>query len=171
MLRDDIQAASAAIRTAIERTDGPLPPTFLVEFLLRHWRVYLARLHAQHGADSKLWREAIALTQQLLWSVSPKVTNAERAALAGALKSLLEGLRQGAAIATVADAAQRGFFDDLSRWHLWLINPASNPMPAAAATQKPAPDFGATLRLDSVDPRYRKIMDYLESDNIEEIAI
>ena len=171
MLRDDIQAASAAIRAAIERTDGPLPPTFLVEFLLRHWRVYLARLHAQHGAKSMLWHDAVALTQQLLWSVSPKVTNAERAALASALKSLLEGVREGARIATVADEVQRVFFDDLSRWHLWLINPISNPMPAAAATQKSALDLGATLRLDTVDPRYRKIMDYLESDNIEEIAI
>jgi hypothetical protein len=171
MLRDDIQAASAAIRTAIERTEGPLPPTFLVEFLLRHWRVYLARLHAQCGADARLWHDAVALTQQLIWSVSPKITNAERAALAGSLKSLLEGVRQGATVAAVAESVQRVFFDDLSRWHLWLINPASNPAPTAAATPKSALDLGATLRLDTVDPRYRKIMDYLESDNIEEIAI
>lgn len=168
-MRDDIQAASAVIRSAIERMEGPLPPAFLVEFLLRHWRVYLARVHAQQGAGTT-WTEAVAVTERLLWSVSPKATPTDRAALAGAIKPLLDGIRRGATVAAMTAQAQRSFLDELSRWHLWLINPATNPAPLDTNAEEKDMDLSATLRLDAMDPRYRKIMDLLESDNVEEIS-
>jgi hypothetical protein len=169
-MRDDIQAASAVIRSAIERMEGPLPPAFLVEFLLRHWRVYLARVHAQQGAGAAIWTEAVAVTERLLWSVSPKAAPADRTALASAIKPLLDGIRRGAKVAAMTEQAQRSFLDELSRWHLWLINPAANPAPVDTKADEKDMDLSATLRLDAMDPRYRKIMDLLESDNVEEIS-
>ena len=61
-----LEAANNVIRNAIEAANGPLPPSFVVEFLLTHWRQYLAAIHRVHGEASQEWKDAIAVSDQLV---------------------------------------------------------------------------------------------------------
>jgi hypothetical protein len=165
----DIQAASQVVRRGIEQIEGPLPPAFVVEFLLRHWRAYLARTHAKYGGggESPEWARALAATDRLLWSIAPKPTPEDRAKLLRTLKELLPQLKHGMAVALMSEQAQSAFLHELSDFHSALVNPKATPTAEAkaAAEQDPA----STLRMDVHDPRYRAIMDLLRSDNVEQI--
>ncbi|MFO1436344.1 MAG: DUF1631 family protein [Gammaproteobacteria bacterium] len=83
-----IEAATEIIDVAIEAQQGPLPPTFLVEFVLGPWRAHLSHIHSEQGEASKEWSDAAKATNLLLWSVAPKL-GADRQTLADSGELLL----------------------------------------------------------------------------------
>ena len=79
MLTADIWTAartSAEIRYAIEASGGPLPPAFIVQFLLGDWRHYLTSTLNACGEDSEEARATMETTALLLWSARPVPTEA-----------------------------------------------------------------------------------------------
>ncbi|MGE0387477.1 MAG: DUF1631 family protein [Gammaproteobacteria bacterium] len=168
MMAEDVKAASDAVRSAIESTNGPLPPPFVVEFLLRHWRRYLALTHSERGPDSEEWHAACHTTERLLWSVAPKSSADERVELIRAIKALLAELRHGMQAENCPAAEQSVFLQRLSDWHLGLVNLPGAAHPGAGAKPQER-DLSDTFRLDLNDPRYRQIMDMLDNANVEQI--
>src|SRR5690554_5211680 len=117
------KAATDSIRRHIEAAHGPLPPGFLVQFLLEDWRRYLAMVHRDHGEHSAEWREANRLTERLLWSIAPKETPEERAELVRSLEPLLSGLRRGMEVSGMDDERRAEFLRLLESVHIVRINP------------------------------------------------
>jgi hypothetical protein len=174
MQPEDVRAATFAVRTAIERTHGPLPPAFVVEFLLRHWRRYLAALHAEVGPCGSEWEGALAAMDRLLWSVAPKLSGDDRLRLIKHLKTVLEPLRAGLAAIGVDPATLEPFFRELSEQHLVLINPSPAAVEAANALPESArrvPDASDTIQMNVLDPRYQKILDLLDNADVEKIEM
>lgn len=180
MSETPVQAAGAAIRKAIEATQGPLPPAFVVEFLLSHWRRYLALTHRDAGPASEAWKAAVTATERLLWSVAPKATADDRNALSAALNPLLVSLRRGLDVAAMDEATRAAFLRQLADWHLSLISQASTPgsatQAAVAPLSPPASDaddapLSDTISLDVNDPRYAKLLDMLQGGEVEEVNI
>lgn len=162
----DVQAAGAAIRKAIADGDGPLPPKFLVEFLLQEWRRYLALTHHREGPDSADWAAAVDATRRLILSVLPVRSAAQRSKLMQSLPKLVADLKKGCATAATPDAARDAFLAQLREIHLALIEPPKN------GREAPEPDLSDTITMDVRDPRYRLLLDKLDgADGVEHIEM
>lgn len=161
-----VHAAREAIRTAIGRANGPLPPPFLTRFLLDHWLRYLAITHRDQGESSPAWAEAVKTTDLLLWSVTPKVTKEDKRALTEQLEPLLASLRIG--MAGAGDQAQGSFLSQLSDWHLKII---TQPAGDARQIKDVAANSDSTLQIDLNDPRYKELLELLSNARLEKIDL
>ena len=155
-LLPDVKAASAAIRTAISDADGPLPPHFLVEFLLSQWRRYLALTHHRHGPTSAEWTYAVAATRRLLFSVLPITSIEQRTKLAKSLTGLVADIKHGAQLGTLEPAARDLFLRQLGEFHIEKLDP-NRPLDPVHAM-----NLSDTISMDTRDPRYRALMDQLD---------
>lgn len=176
-------AATAVIDRAIENAEGPLPPPFLVEFLLGPWRRFLAAIYHDEGPGSRDWELARHATELLLWSIAPKATEAEKTALGNALKALVEAVRRAMDVAGWDSGAQSAFLRQLREWHLQLIKretpappPDATPPPLGEVSRQPgspgAPaDLADTVHLDVTDPHYRAYLDMLNHAIMEKIEL
>lgn len=162
----DVQAAGAAIRKAIADGDGPLPPKFLVEFLLQEWRRYLALTHHRHGPESDEWAAAVDCTRRLILSVLPVRSASQRSKLMQSLPRLVTDLKAGCAVAATPGSVRDAFLAQLREIHLALIEPPKN------GKQAPEPDLSDTITMDVRDPRYRMLLDKLDgADGVEHIEM
>lgn len=162
----DVQAAGAAIRKAIADGDGPLPPKFLVEFLLQEWRRYLALTHRRHGPESVEWQAAVDATLHLILSVLPVRSAAQRSKLTQSLPKLVADLKIGTATAGTPVAVRDAFLAQLRDVHLGLIEPPKS------GKEAPEPDLSDTISMDVRDPRYRMLLDKLDgADGVEHIEL
>lgn len=161
------EAAAAAIRTAIAEGDGPLPPHFVVAFMLCEWRRYLALTRQEYGESSVEWRNALDTTQRLVLSLQAPANSADRARLTQSLPGLIADLKTGASLAGMPVAARDNFLATLREYHLRLIDPSSAPRP-----RRRGEDPSDTIALDTRDPRLRAVLDRLDgADGVEYIEM
>lgn len=160
---DSVRAAADAIRHAIAEADGPLPPSYLIDFLLRDWRRHLAWTHHRHGSESREWRQAVDITQRLLVSVLPIDSAETRSKLLKTLPTLIGDLRAGMAAVAVPEAERDAFLSELRETHMALINA---PLPTAPPVE---PDFTSTVAMNVMDPRYRELLDKLDGASVESV--
>lgn len=162
----DVQAAGAAIRKAIADGDGPLPPKFVVQFLLQEWRRYLALTHWRHGPDSPQWTSAVDATQRLILSVLPVRSAAQRSKLMQSLPQLVADLKTGCATAATPGDVRDEFLAQLRETHLALLEPRKD------RAETPERDLSDTVTMDVRDPRYRLLLDKLDgADGVEHIEV
>jgi hypothetical protein len=162
----DVQAAGAAIRKAIADGDGPLPPKFLVEFLLQEWRRYLALTHHRHGPASAEWQAAVDATLRLIVSAQPVHSPAQRSRLMQSLPALVAAIKFGTGVADTPLATREAFLAEMRNIHLALIEPPVD------GKEKPEADLSDTVSMDVRDPRYRMLLDRLDgADGVEHIEM
>jgi hypothetical protein len=162
----DIKAAGIAIRKAITDVDGPLPPHFVVEFLLSQWRRYLALTHHEHGSSSPEWSAALATTRQLLISILPMTSHAQRTQLARSVPQLVSDLKLGAKLGRIEPLALELFLKQLGEVHFAKLDP-SRPLEPAHTS-----DLSDTISMDVRDPRYRALLDQLDGvEGVEHIEM
>lgn len=163
--RQDIQAASAALRNAIAETDGPLPPAWVVEFMLRSWRRYLVLAHHDSGPGSAGWARAIDCTRRLLQSIVPTESPERRTLLIHELPRLVTDVKIAIDKAQVDAQDRDSFLDQLRQLHMSLLK--LDQMPAEAGS-----DFSDTVTMDVRDPRYRALLDRLDgAEGMEHIEM
>ncbi len=163
--RNDIQAASAALRNAIAETDGPLPPAWVVEFMLRSWRRYLVLAHHDSGAGSAGWARAMDCTRRLLQSIVPTESPERRATLIKELPRLVTDVKIAIDKAQVDPHERDAFLDQLRQLHMSLLKLDQMPL-------SPTPDFSDTVTMDVRDPRYRALLDKLDgAEGMEHIEM
>jgi len=168
MSHPSVEAASAVVRSRIESTPGPIPPGFLVAVLLTCWRRYLALVHRDHGAESPRWREAVELTEQLLWSVAPKADAEARRRLKETLEPLVTGLKAALEHGGMPDAARRAFLQELAEVHIARLNPERPGPFALPFGQDPGAD---TIAFDIRDPRHARLLEFLNGAEIEQVTL
>lgn len=166
MPSQNVQVATDAIRNAIERIQGPLPPPFVVEFLMRQWRRYLVAILAENRPGGEDWLGALSAMEWLLWSVAPKSPD-ERAKLLRELRGGLESLRAGMRAIGTGEALVEPFFAQLETHHRTLLQPMREVSETAGTDDEPTGT--STVQLDIHDPRYRRIMDLLNDADVENI--
>jgi hypothetical protein len=163
--KEDFQRATAAIRTAIAEGEGPLPPHFVVEFLLGGWRRYMALVRQQAGESSSQWRDALEVTCGLVRSLHPPRDADQRAALIRALPRLIAELKAGASLAGMAADGRDAFLTALRDFHLQLLERANAP-----GGRDPRDALSDTITMDTRDPRLRALLDRLDgADGVEHI--
>jgi hypothetical protein len=107
------------------------------------WVGSLAAVHADHGEGSAPWNAMLALADELLWSVEPKVRAEDRRRLVGGIPGLIRGLQEGMARAGADEAAREAFLGALVDCHADAVKAGLRgtalPRRERAATPPPAP--------------------------------
>ena len=90
---------------------------FLRQFLTQVWTQAMMKATARHGADSDLVKRLRVAGRDLVMSVQPKGSPAERKAFLVRLPHLMKDLNEGIALIGWPDAAKKDFFDKLMPAH------------------------------------------------------
>ncbi len=88
-------AESTTMKEIQPRIDADLNLDFVRDFVATHWKNLLFICCARHGKDSTEWKQSVQTMDELIWSVKPKTTPADRQKLVAMQPRLLEKLRLG----------------------------------------------------------------------------
>jgi hypothetical protein len=160
-------AVNHLLRSVIEASSGPLPPQFVLRFLLNEWRQYLVRVYRRYGAGRE-WDIARTTTELFLWGVAPKEDADERRELAARLGEIVSLAHEVMDIAGTTDEDRQSFFDALGDWHLEMIARAPRTPPPLIIRDD---DEERTVEVSINDIRFRELMDVLDMARIERVEL
>lgn len=157
--------ASLRSRQEIEQRLGPDVAAPVADFLRSHWQKLLLVNALEHGEQSLTWTENLALVDDLLWSIQPKIDLEERKRLAKLLPSVVQRLNAGMARLGLAADTQSAFLDACFALQTAAMRGGSG-TPPAAPTAAPEAPLGRTAAVSelSTDKLLLKIFD-LAGDN------
>ena len=92
-------------------------PGFILLFLQGPWAAHLASLYLRGGVTAKGWAQGLATIDDLLWSLTPKVSKEERQKLVALLPKLLKQLDEGIQDAGQSQEERDRFFTNLVKYH------------------------------------------------------
>lgn len=136
---DRLEIAGAVARSEVEkRIEAHAVPTFLGNFLRRHWQRALTHVYASSGEDSETWSSGVATLEDLVWSVQPKRTQEDRKHLVALLPSLLKRLSAGMQMPGWPQEDRERFMSNLVEAHAAAVKPslANVDSPSAAVAEQ-----------------------------------
>src|SRR5690606_19080598 len=101
-----------------ERLLGKTLPEVVVRLLRDGWSKVLQLTSLKHGGESEEWRAALAVMDDLIWSVEPHESPEDRLRLLELVPSLLKSLRDGLASAAIDPFVTSEFFSKLEAVHV-----------------------------------------------------
>ena len=125
--RERKEVAASRVAAEVEpRLNRRQVPPLIAGFIGRNWRLVLAEIFIRVGDADPEWAESLRLMDELIWSVEPKASAAERDRLVVLLPDLLKRLRAGLARVELEDAWD-GFFSDLIQLHMAALRKDAAP--------------------------------------------
>ena len=115
--------------------DRPLPP-LIARFLDTHWRSYMAQIYFLEGERSEAWRTALENTEDLTWSLRPKLDDESRKRLYDLLPGMFQWVHTVMKSARVAVPEEDAFFAELARLQVAALH--------AVQHRDPRPGLGGT---------------------------
>ena len=116
--KERLAAAESTTMEEIQpRIDTELNLDFVREFVATHWKNLLFICCARNGKDSEEWKQAVQTMDELIWSVKPKGTPADRQRLVAIQPRLLEKLRHGMERLSIQPTERDDFIAKLVRAH------------------------------------------------------
>ncbi len=115
-------------------------PVPLLALLEQGWSRVLATAYERGGCEGQGWRDGLAMVDQLLWSVHPKITVEERRELLRIIPSLLRKLRLSLADSSADPRQIASWFKDLQVLHLAALRGDGDMIaidPSEAAEERP----------------------------------
>lgn len=97
---------------------GKTLPEVVVRLLQEGWSKVLQLTCLKHGAESAEWEAALAVMDDLVWSVEPHESQDDRLRLLELVPSLLKSLRDGLASAAIDPFVTSEFFSKLESVHV-----------------------------------------------------
>ncbi|MEO4049240.1 DUF1631 domain-containing protein [Pseudomonas sp. CAU 1711] len=116
-----------------ERLLGKTLPEVVVRLLQEGWSKVLQLTCLKHGGESAEWRAALAVMDDLVWSVEPHESAEDRLRLLELVPSLLKALRDGLAGAAIDPFVTSEFFSKLEAVHVQVFQRFKRAMPEPAA--------------------------------------
>jgi hypothetical protein len=115
-------AREAALAEVNLRIDGSTPD-FVREFTQKWWVEAMSFAEVSPTAESLDVERALAVCEQLIWSVASKGPE-DVARLAGMLPKLIDGLKKGLAPTTIEQEVRETFFNEWFKWTTNLLTTA-----------------------------------------------
>jgi hypothetical protein len=116
-------------------------PGFILLFLQGPWVVHLSSLYLRDGASGKGWAEGLSTIDDLLWSLTPKVTKEERQKLVTLLPNLLKQLDTGIQAAGQSQEERDRFFTNLVKYHSEAVKAGWQGHTTAQHAEELRPEF------------------------------
>jgi hypothetical protein len=104
------------------------------------WADYLTQVRQREGAESDVWRDGVKTLDDLLWSITAKERNAQKARLAKMVPALIRCLRSGGAAVQARDDRLQPFLEAVYKLHIAAIRPHAEASAAAAGASEQAAD-------------------------------
>ncbi len=137
--RETEEIAWVVAGEAVSRRLAAEVPQGIRSFLLDHWQYVLKELYIRHGEEHHAYLSAVAMVDDLVWSVSPKMSSDERKQLVNTLPVLLRALHVGLDMIGLAQDQRMAFFDELVALHSAAVKAGLNGAEANAGNTPPAP--------------------------------
>lgn len=102
---------------AVSRRLSSSVPQGVQRFLIDHWQHVLKELYIRHGEEHHAYLSALAMMDDLLWSVAPKANSDERSQLVNTLPGLLRAMHVGLDVISLTHEQRSRFFDELIALH------------------------------------------------------
>ncbi|VXB29248.1 conserved hypothetical protein [Pseudomonas sp. 8AS] len=140
---------------------GKTLPEVVVLLLQQGWSKVLQLSCLKHGAESAEWQAALAVMDDLVWSVEPHEEPEDRQRLLELVPNLLKALREGLAGAAIDPFVTSEFFSQLESVHVQAfqrftrapVEPEALAMPLAEEAGDELPDdLDALLELPAAEP-------------------
>ncbi|HEX9276664.1 MAG TPA: DUF1631 family protein, partial [Casimicrobiaceae bacterium] len=155
LLDHDVAAALVAEESEADRTHvralirdkltGITVPFEVRGFAETIWADYLTQLRQREGAESDAWRDGVKILDDLLWSITAKERNAQKARLAKMVPALIRGLRSGGAAVQVREDRLQPFLEAVYKLHIAAIRPPAERAAAAAGASEQAAESVAAI--------------------------
>ncbi len=126
-----LRLAKQRVRVEVERRCKNSLPKFVRQFLVSYWQNLLLVTLIKEGEDSVAWKRGVATMDNLVWSLQPKASLAERDRLVKMLPSLLRTVREGMELISMREHDFQSFLGELATCHAGVVNAV--PREAAAA--------------------------------------
>jgi hypothetical protein len=143
------EARQAVTREIIDRTWNRSVPKVVESLLMGPWANLMVLTALRNGQDGEEWKKALAVVEDLLWSVTPKVSEAERRQVRQKLPEIQQELREGLNLIGDPEINSNAVLEELAAYHREILEmppekvmQAKRPEPAAApspATRPAAP--------------------------------
>jgi len=127
--------AREQVKSRMKEGKAPKP---VIAFLAKHWIKYLVLVHVQSGKDSEPWKSAVETMDLLIWSVEPKLDQAQRKKLASSVPTILKKITAGATAAGIEDTERSAFFAELMKLHTAVLHTAAEQLEKAKAADAAA---------------------------------
>jgi hypothetical protein len=129
------EADRAHVRALVrDKLTGISVPFEVRAFAETVWADYLTQLRERDGGESETWQGGVKTLDDLLWSITAKERNAQKARLAKMVPGLVRGLRTGGAAVQVRDDRMKPFLDAVYQLHIAAIKPKAVPVLEPAAS-------------------------------------
>ncbi|CAG0952361.1 hypothetical protein RHDC1_00266 [Rhodocyclaceae bacterium] len=115
--RETEEIAWVVAGEAVSRRLSSGVPQGVQRFLLEHWQHVLKELYLRHGEEHHAYLSALAMMDDLIWSVAPKASSDERKQLVNTLPGLLRAVQAGLDVIDVSQEQRERFFDELVAMH------------------------------------------------------
>lgn len=138
-------------------------PDLLQNFMDEVWRDLMINTYLEEGVDSHGWKIHLQLTEDLLWSVTPKVSKEERNYLASMIPHLVRMLGESLERTCWDKSKIDALFDELGNYHIGALRGEN--LEAEVASKPAEPEDEIT------DPLHRKILRELQQIEHEEIIL
>jgi hypothetical protein len=156
LLDPDVAAALVTEETEADRTHvralirdkltGITVPFEVRGFAETIWADYLTQVRQHEGSESDAWRDGVKILDDLLWSITAKERNAQKARLTKMVPALVRGLRSGGAAVQVRDDRLQPFLEAVYKLHIAAIRPqGERPAAGAGATEEAAESVAAIV--------------------------
>ncbi|WP_374324687.1 DUF1631 domain-containing protein [Aquipseudomonas alcaligenes] len=127
---------------------GKVLPEVVVRLLQEGWSKVLQLTCLKHGAESAEWVSALAVMDDLIWSVEPHESPEDRLRLLELVPSLLKSLRDGLASAAIDPFVTSEFFSKLESVHVQAFQRFKREV--AEPQSVPPSEVAAEVQSDSV---------------------
>ena len=177
--REKEEIAWVVAGEAVTRRISSSVPQGVARFLKDHWQYVLKELYIRHGEEHHAYLSALAMMDDLIWSVAPKANGDERKQLVNTLPGLLRAMHLGLDVINLPQEQRLRFFDELVALHSAAVKAGLNGTePAASVTPAPvepapAPAPAAAAPEYSVNPEGELfITRIMENDvQVDEVAL
>ncbi len=149
---ETLAVAVDAARSEILARCAEDTPEFVREFLRIWWAQVMANVRTRPHAPPADWDEALALGEELLWSVAAK-TPEEIPRLASLLPKLIGGMMRGLQTTDITREDREKFFNGLLQWHTRAITLAKEMPPGVRIRHERALTLGEDGRV-RFDPTF-----------------
>jgi hypothetical protein len=140
-------AKAAAQAVVAERVQAHPLPGPVLEFIIEQWLKLMMLIHVRRGPDSDPWNRAIAVMDDLIWSVQPKESAEDRRKLAALVPGLVKSLGAGMEAAGLEHEVRELFFGELMKQHTRIMTAPKDAPPAAPKAPAAAPDFTKNISI------------------------
>jgi hypothetical protein len=124
LIAEQSEAERSQVRALIrDKLTGISVPFEVRGFAETIWADYLTLVRKRDGAEGAAWSEAVRMLDDLLWSITAKERNAQKARLAKMVPGMIRGLRAGGAAVQVRDERLQPFLEAVYKLHISALKP------------------------------------------------